>query len=160
MAKRRLTAESCTDSRDRKRVQIFPAGTFHEFNEFGFSGDGDDEYEQEHCESSVGSNHPTHEVIILSDNDNDEVESPPPKINSSSQEDITGDESQETKTGITLLQSQTAVKNQCGEIELTDEELNWWAEYGSMIVDDNGFLLGEYRRLDEQLYISIAAADE
>ncbi|KAI3763850.1 hypothetical protein L2E82_13848 [Cichorium intybus] len=160
MAKRRLTAESCNDSRDRKRVQIFPVvGTSHEFNEFCFSGDGDDEYKQEQCESSVGSNHPMLEVIVLSDNDNDEVESPPPKIDTSSHEDITGGESQETKTGITLLRSQTAVKKQCGEIELKDEELNWWAEYGSMIVDNNGFLLGEYRRLDEQLYISIAAAD-
>ncbi|KAL4586616.1 hypothetical protein LXL04_011256 [Taraxacum kok-saghyz] len=171
MTKRRLPEESCHDFRDKKRLTIQPAvgtSTSLGFNDFRFSGGDDDVYEQEGCDSSVGSNHPLPEPNILADydDDDDEVESPSFKINTSSQEDITGDELQETKTGITPYMSPEVVENRCGEIELTEkkrkegeeeEEGNWWVEYGSMIVDSNGFLLGEYRRLDEELYMSITA---
>nr|KAJ0212529.1 hypothetical protein LSAT_V11C400164000 [Lactuca sativa] len=164
MAKRSLTEESCNDFRDKKRILISPAEiTSHGFNDFCFSGD---EYEQEDCESSVGSNHPILDVILISDSEDDEVESPSSKIDISSHEDITGDELQETQTGITLFRSPAVAENQCGEIEVTEkkqkegeeeEEGNWWVEFSSMIVDNNGFLLGEFRRLDEELYVNITA---
>ncbi|CAH1416895.1 unnamed protein product [Lactuca virosa] len=165
MAKRSLTEESCNDFRDKKRIRISLAeSTSHGFNDFCFSGDDDDEYEQEDCESSVGSNHPIFDVILISDSEDDEVESPSSKIDISSHEDITGDE--DTQTGITLFRSPAVAENQCGEIEVTEKKQkegeeeeagNWWVEFGSMIVDNNGFLLGEYRRLDEELYVNITA---
>ncbi|KAL7606719.1 hypothetical protein Lser_V15G15097 [Lactuca serriola] len=141
------------------RIRIAPAEiTSHGFNDFCFSGNDDDEYEQEDCDSSVGSNHPVLDIILLSDNEDDEVESSSSKIDTSSHEDITGDEIQETKTRITLFWCLAVAENQCGEIELTEkkskegeeeeeeeEEWNCWVEFGSMIVDNNGFLLGEYR---------------
>ncbi|CAI9278595.1 unnamed protein product [Lactuca saligna] len=87
-----------------------------------FSGNDDDEYEQEDCDSSVGSNHPVLDVILLSDNEDDEVESSSSKIDASSHEDITGDEVQETETGITQFRSPAFAENQCGEIELTEKK--------------------------------------
>ncbi|CAI9278594.1 unnamed protein product [Lactuca saligna] len=161
MAKRSLTEESRNDFRDKKRILISSAEiTSHGFNDFCFSGDDNNEYEHEDCESSVGSNHPILDVILISDSEDDEVESPSSKI------DITGDEVQETQTGITLFRSPAVAENQCAEIEVTEkkqkegeeeEEGSWWMEFGSMIVDNNGFLLGEYRRLDEELYVNITA---
>nr|KAJ0209563.1 hypothetical protein LSAT_V11C400163990 [Lactuca sativa] len=166
MAKRSLTEESCNDFRGKKRVRLSPAvGTSHGFNDFSFSGDDSDEYEQEECNSSVGSNHRNLEVILLSGDEDDEVESSSSKVDTSIHEDITGDELQETKARITQFRSPAVSENQCGEIELPEkkrkeveeeEEWNWWVEYGSMIIDNNGFLLGEFRRLDEELYINIA----
>ncbi|KAI3780513.1 hypothetical protein L2E82_10494 [Cichorium intybus] len=35
-------------------------------------------------------------------------------------------------------------------------EMNWWKQYGwHMIVDRNGFLLGDYNRLDQDLYKTV-----
>lgn len=146
MAKRTLTEESCYDFRDKKTILISPIEiTSDGFNDFCFSGNDDDEHEQEDCDSSMGSNHPVLDVILLSDNEDDEVESSSSKIDTSSHEDITGDELQETKTGITLFWCPTVLENQCGEIELTEkkskegeeeeeEEWNCWVEFGSMIL--------------------------
>ncbi|KAJ0445234.1 hypothetical protein HanIR_Chr16g0840651 [Helianthus annuus] len=133
MSKRALSEVSSTDYREYKRLLTTPVSG-------PVNGSKKIHIPEQECTSSVGSYDPILEVINLSDDD-DEVESPCSKT------DTSADKSQ------TARESQVVVENGCGEFVSVDED--WFEKYGGMIVDENGFLLGEFRRLDEELYVNI-----
>ncbi|KAI3720037.1 hypothetical protein L6452_20944 [Arctium lappa] len=147
-------------SRDEFRDDFRP---IKRYSEHGIKEPNDQE---DSTSSSVGSNYPIHELIIISDDDGDEVESPPSTVNGDDDDevesppsrvnDVSGDEWRETKGAITVFES-PAASGEKGSTEKKgkEEEGDLWVKYGSMIVDDNGFLLGEFRRLDEDLYMNI-----
>ncbi|KAJ9541545.1 hypothetical protein OSB04_028051 [Centaurea solstitialis] len=65
------------------------------------------------------------------------------------------DDDDEVKSPPSMVDDDRWQETELTEKKVKEEEGDWWVKYGSRIVDDNGFLLGEFRRLDEDLYMNI-----
>lgn len=141
MPKRSSNEVSSPDYRESKRVSITPVTIqtpvlvpVHGLNENSFS---------DKCCSSVGSNYP-----ILDDDNDVEVESAPSKI------DTCLDDQDLFVDGLRIKKSDIAGLH-FPDVGWTkeDEVMSWIEKYGDMILDHNGFLLGEFSRLDQELSI-------